>query len=392
MSDQSSDSRSDQPTAEAELIGTSGPNGTYPPSDEAGDESAVATAVEDAVDVASADADEAVAADETIAAGESADSPDAILADATMADESGPSADDALAATDETTGNAEGVDPEDGSVFLGELVRAMRTAAVAERLRIGEETERRRQAQVDRVRARQAEEADRMRQLAADDMTAIDSWADVETKRIEAERESRATAVREDLETSLAEHAANIEREIEGIDATVAAYKAEIDTFFEELDQDTDPIVIAQRATMRPVFPILDAVEAAAEADAPAEAPAAAVSEGAPDAAVEESTEPAVVGVMDPDGADETAESWVASAEWSPEPSADAAASEPDAVGESVSGSPVADGTLEDAEPLAAVPATGHGGSSLFESVSVLRPMGWLRRDSNGADPSGREE
>jgi hypothetical protein len=381
MSEQWSAFRSHKASEEVELIGTSEANGAYSDSSDTADQTAVATAVDDtgeaAADVvavaADTEADPAeAAADETVAA--NADTAEAVIAEAVVTD-AAPASND------------------DGSVFLSELVRAMQSAAGAERTRIAEETERRRQAQIDRVRARQTSEAGRMRELARDDKAAIDEWADGETKRIELERERRASALQEDLETSLAEHSAGIDKEIEGVDAAIAAYTAEVDVFFQDLEGETDPILIAQQAARRPAFPVLDTIgdavaaeaEAGAEGAADGDATEAAVPET--DEVVADASEAPVVGVMDPDGATEPAESWAAASEWTPEPESDAVSADAEA-----DEGAVATETAEEAEPVAVSTSAQAGGSSLFESVSVLRPMGWLRRDSNGADSSSRDD
>ena len=202
------------------------------------------------------------------------------------------------------------VEPSDeGSEFLAELVRAMQTAAGQERARIGEDIDRRRQEQIDEVQARKASEADRMRELAAEDVQGIDAWVEVETARIQLERERRATAVREDLETSLAEHSSKIDREIETLERAISIYRAQVEAFFDSLDGETDPILIAQKAASRPIFPALGAAAEAVAVASPIEETEAALSSA---------YEPTVVGVMDPEAAAEPVESW-ASAETNPE-------------------------------------------------------------------------
>jgi hypothetical protein len=171
-------------------------------------------------------------------------------------------ADEAVAAAieGETAAYADAdADVDDGSVFMAMLVRAMQTTASVERIRVAENTERRRQAVIDKVRARQATEANRMRELASEDMRAIDAWAEQETKRIQHERERRAMEVNEDLQTSLAGHHRRIDREIEGIEAAVTTYLTDVEAFFASLDRETDLVAIAQQAGRRPVFPTLDA-------------------------------------------------------------------------------------------------------------------------------------
>jgi hypothetical protein len=241
---------------------------------------------------------------------------------------------------------------DDGSAFLAELVRTMQATAGLERIRIAEAIERRRQERVDQVQARKASEADRMRVLAAEDMAAIEAWVDGETTRIKLERERRETAVREDLDTSLAEHASKIDREIEAIETAIATHRAEVEAYFEGLDRETDPILIAQKATKRPVFP---AIEVSGDA-------------------VVATDEPVVVGVMDPEAPAETVESWAASAETSP-------TSEPVGSSDDVD----QEGTAPESEegvPAGMSPSIG-GPGAILQSVPARRPMSWLRRNED---------
>ncbi len=246
---------------------------------------------------------------------------------------------------------------DDGAAFLAELARAMQATAGRERIRIGEDIDRRRQDEIDRVQARKAAEAERMRELAAEDMAAIDAWVDRETARIHLDRERRASAVREDLETSLAEHGSKIDREIEGIESAIATYRGEVDAYFEGLDRETDPTVIAQKASSRPAFPALDAVaEPVAEAAADFTEPAPA-------------DQPAMVGVMDPESPAEPVESW-------------AAPTEASATADPVESSDGAAPESEEAVP-APVSATIGGPGALLQSVPAKRPMSWLRRSED---------
>lgn len=263
---------------------------------------------------------------------------------------------------------------DDGSAFIAELARAMQATAGLERIRISEDIDRRRQDEIDRVHARKASEADRMRELADEDMAAIDAWVERETARIQLERERRATAVREDLAASLAEHGSKIDKEIEGIDAAIATYRAEVSAYFENLDRETDPILIAQKAALRPAFPALDAVAQAVAVETPADTAAATV-EPAP------ADEPEVVGVMDPAAPAEPVESWAAAPE---------AISTPDPVESpvdvdqartaSVADEPVA---APDQAVAAAVSPTIGGGGALLQSIPAKRPMSWLRRSED---------
>jgi hypothetical protein len=279
------------------------------------------------------------------------------------------------------------------SAFLAELARAMQATAGAERDRIAEEMEQRRQEHIAQIRARQASEADRMRELADEELRSIDAWAEGERDRIQQERERRAAALNEDLETSLAGHGIGIDRDIERAEAAIAAYRTEVEAFFDGLERETDVVQIARQATLRPAFPSLVALpnadtglgevpsgtvgeNATVDAGQAAEAPPAEPPADPP-------AEPTLVGVMDPEASGEDpAESWAPPAETHSEP-APAAFSELSAErGEA--GEPAS-------QPIATATTPAETSSSIFQSVQVLRPMSWLRRDPSGEDRSDRE-
>jgi hypothetical protein len=277
----------------------------------------------------------------------------------------------------------DGASGDEGSVFLAELVRAMQTTAGVERTRIDEETERRRQAHIDQVRAREAAEADRMRELAGEDMKAIEAWASGETKRIQAERKRRATELQDKLESNLAEHRSKVDQEVDGVETAIATYRADVEAFFAQLEAETDLVQIAQQAARRPVFPSLDAIaqdDTAEEEFLRAESQAADVGDLAADLGTESENGRPMVGVMDHQALAEAFESW----------SAPTTITEPPAV-ESPDAQPAGE-TREESEPAPAATAQTHGTpGSLFQSLPVPRPMSFLRRDPNGGDHSKEE-
>jgi hypothetical protein len=297
---------------------------------------------------------------------------------------------DAAAAATADPEVVEPVPADEGSLFVAELVRSMRATASLERAKIGEDTEQKRQAHIGLVRAREASEADRMRELAGEDMKAIEDWAEGETKRIQLERERRASELHEDLETSLAEHRSKIDREIETAEAAIATYQAEVDAFFARLDRETDLIVIARQAALRPVFPALSAVAApvAAASVAATEFPTTtsdeppAGTDGGPSGAGTSGSTGTGVGVMDRSAEREPVESWAAQPDAQPEPVPAGAPDDADRSGEAI----------QSAEPAVAAAGANHGTiGSLFVSVPVLHPMSWLRREANGANPPNGE-
>jgi hypothetical protein len=367
---------SDTSHVEPNAIGLSSANGTH---------------AEDAVGVAERSADDLVAvenatfdespriAETTDAAAatvepETADQAADVTAQVEDAAAAAATSDDAAAAPASTEGE-----------FLAELARAMQATVAVQRVRIVDDAEQRRQTHVEQVRAREAAEADRMRELAAEDMKAIESWADGERKRIQLERHRRVAELHEDLDLSLAEHRSKIDREIEGVETAIATYRAEVEAFFDGLDRETDVVVIAQQAAWRPVFPALDLLaehvavmpaDTATAEESTTDEPPSGSDDGAAGAGSAEA-EPAMVGVMNPEAPAEPAESWTASPETDPETIA------ADASGDEDSGD-----VHDPAEPVTATPGANHAMGSLFESVQVLRPMAWLRREANGSERS----
>lgn len=283
------------------------------------------------------------------------------------------------AVTDDRGAVDNGISSDEGSVFLAELVRAMQTTAGVERVRIDEDTERRRQAHIDQVRTREAVEADRIRELADEDMKAIEAWATGETKRIQAERKRRATERHEKLETSLAEHRSKIDQEVDRVEEAIATYRADVEAFFAGLESESDLVLIAQRAARRPTFPALDAAAQGAAMGAEpafAEALPPVFDEAATDARTG-ADEPAVVGVMDHQALAEAFEAWSTPPATIPGP----ASTEPSGAAEQ------GEEAREPADQVSATGSPSHGSpGSLFQSLPVPRPMSFLRRDPNGGD------
>jgi len=334
---------SKQPSIESDASGSSSANGADP---------------EDAESAPRESAEEPVvrrgeSADETTVAAKLADdasvSATADDASANPAEPMDPDDEAAAAAADDPAAAAT---LDEGSLFLAELVRAMRATAGLERVKIGEDTDRRRQDHIDGVRAREASEADRLRELAGEDMKTIEAWADGETKRIQLERERRENVLNQDLETSLAGHRAKIDREIDRVETAIATYRAEVDAFFESLDHETDPVLIAQQAAMRPVFPELKEAETTGR------------------------SEHALVGIMDAEALAARIGSWPNASLTHAGGTLGARSDDVDTSSES-----------SEAEPIAATTGSSHGSADeLLEAVPVSRPMSWLRRGANGGD------
>jgi hypothetical protein len=333
---------------------------------------------------------------------------------------------------------------DDPGVFLGELARAMQATAGQERARILEDIDRRRSSQVDHIRERETAEADRMRELAAGDQAAIDTWAESEFQRIAAEKARRSDAVRADLDGSLEEHRSLISQEIERVETAIGTHRAEVVVFFDRLEQETDPVVLAQLATRRPAFPSLDAVAEPPGAPTPVAEPLQAaelVQTAEPVQVAEPAQVPGTGQFGEPSPAPEAAESTIpeAAAVASPAESAeapggqglvgvmapaggaagqadwDASGAEAAAAAEAVKEASADDSGAETTEPAsepappeesaeeagkppvqapatAVVSTTPRPRSSVLQSVPALRPMGsWLGRHSNSDRPDFKD-
>jgi hypothetical protein len=289
---------------------------------------------------------------------------------------------------------------DDGDAFLADLARAMQTTAVTEHARVSEDIERRRQEHIDRIRARETAEADELRAHAEDGVRGIDSWADAEIERIQRERERRILARRRDLEISLEDHRSLVGREVDAVEASIAAYRTEVETYFGRLEAETDPVAIASQAGTRPAFPALDSIgpgDGPAAAGGPSrddfaaiepsgdEAPAPSEDTGEPVTASATDEGASMVGVMDsaaPTEAEpaDAIDSLVGATADTPAPDANADPSD------SLEREPQQSEETT-AQANAVMPRSS---AALLQAVPSLRPMAsWFRRDSDQANGAG---
>jgi hypothetical protein len=283
-------------------------------------------------------------------------------------------------ATDDATGDpTANASDDDSTAFLADLARVMQAAAGAERLRISEDGERRRNAHLDLIRARETSEAEEQQVLAEGDVKAIDAWADTEIERIQSERERRITGRRGELAQRLEDHRLLIGREVDAVEAAIAAYRTEVDVYFSQLEAETDPVAIAREAGMRPQFPDLGTA-------GPNGAPAGVATSPSGQAGPAGDDEPspagdALTGVMGSDAPAEAIEGDEGAA-----PTADV---EPVASIEPAAGVESPDEPGEPAETKAqsvettVVPnaVAPRSSAALLQAVPTLRPMGsWFRR------------
>ena len=91
-------------------------------------------------------------------------------------------------------------------------------------------------------------------------MKAIDTWADAEIERIQSERERRITTRRGELAQRLEDHRLLIGREVDAVEAAIAAYRTEVEVYFSRLDAERIRSPSPARPGRRPVFPARDSV------------------------------------------------------------------------------------------------------------------------------------
>jgi hypothetical protein len=139
------------------------------------------------------------------------------------------------------------------------LIKAMREAALASR----EETTGRLKgdatAQVELIREAGTTQAAELRKRADEDVAGIREWSKAEIARIKAETDERIESRRKELEEQTRRHETNVGRQVEQVEATVAAYEADMDRFFERLLAENDPATLAALAEQAPEAPDLAA-------------------------------------------------------------------------------------------------------------------------------------
>jgi hypothetical protein len=200
--------------------------------------------------------------------------------------------------------------------FLADLTRAMQVAAEEARIATVSQHRAEAEAVVGQLRARTTDQESRLRTGADADVDKVREWSQAEMARIERETEERIDARRAQLDDQMARHAELMAGEVDRVNSQVANFENDMDVFFAELRDETDPSVFAARAEQLPEPPAFGPFdEAAIEAifaEPPAgvpEAPAAAMvaasaAVAAPDADAPAETEAEVVEaeVAAPDG------------------------------------------------------------------------------------------
>jgi hypothetical protein len=136
--------------------------------------------------------------------------------------------------------------------FRADLTRAMMAAAETAR----DETMTRLQAEAkataQQIQELSATEAATLRRQADDDVASIREWSKAEVTRVREETDQRIAERKVRLEQEVEAHAGQIERRIEKVQARVAAFEADMVSFFERLLAEEDPTRFAAMAEHLP--------------------------------------------------------------------------------------------------------------------------------------------
>ena len=163
--------------------------------------------------------------------------------------------------------------PRKPSRLIAELAAAMRATAETAREQALAQVEADANQVVESIRARSTEGVAELRHRSDEDIAGIREWSKAEIARIREETDHRVSERKSRLETEIAAHGAAIERRVDEVQGTVAAYEADMAEFFERLLKENDPTRLATMAESMPEPPSLvawtDLDDLAVEAAAP---------------------------------------------------------------------------------------------------------------------------
>ncbi len=156
--------------------------------------------------------------------------------------------------------------PRRPSKFMEDLSKAMQAAAEEARTQTLGQFQADAKTHIEGIQGRLTSETVDLRRKADDDVAAHREWSKLEIARVREETEGRITARKSLLESEIALHATQIDREVEIVQARVSEFEAEMAAFFERLLGEADPTQIATMAERLPEPPSFDTVTESAVA------------------------------------------------------------------------------------------------------------------------------
>jgi hypothetical protein len=187
------------------------------------------------------------------------------------------------------------------------LVKAMREAALASRAETTSRVQSEATARVEAIRAESTEGAAALRKQVDDDIATFRDWSKSEMARIRQETEQRIEARREEAIAENKRHLDGVERLVDQVQMTVAAFESDMDRFFGELLAENDPARLAALAEQAPDPPDL-AEEGRSSNDDEDDAETPSVEADAETQSVDADAETAPVGLEAADAAEAEAE------------------------------------------------------------------------------------
>ncbi len=151
---------------------------------------------------------------------------------------------------------------EGGSEFLRSLVDAMRGVADEERTGSVADLRSAVDARVEELESHATERADELRRTNEMDIAGVGDWAKAEIERINTEAAHKVAARRQQLEQQLADHATRSEAEVTSVRERVATYERDLDAYFAQLVDISDPASFVAAARRMPKPPSLEATGA----------------------------------------------------------------------------------------------------------------------------------
>lgn len=145
--------------------------------------------------------------------------------------------------------------PTRDNPLVAGLVKAMREAALASRAETTSRLQGEAAGRVEAIRADATDESANLRKRVDDDIARIREWSKGEMARIRAETEGRIETRRAEAITENKEHLDGVERRVDVVKTTVAAFEADMDRFFKELLAEADPARLATLASQAPEPP-----------------------------------------------------------------------------------------------------------------------------------------
>lgn len=148
--------------------------------------------------------------------------------------------------------------PRRENLLVTGLVRAMRDAATSARQETAARFADEAKARVESIHAQAAEEAAELRKQADAEIVEIRDWSKAEMARIREETDQRVAGRKQHLETEIERHSSLVAHRVERVEAAMADFERQMETFFVKLLAEEDPARLAGLAEQLPEAPSLD--------------------------------------------------------------------------------------------------------------------------------------